>query len=112
MSKPLIHVIGKTLTPLGNNDATEIQASIQGLDDSFEEIQRLVADLGGRMNRVDRAIDGLESLEIELLKQESELRETDLEEAITRLANLQVTYEAAMLANSRILNLTLTDYLR
>jgi flagellar hook-associated protein 3 FlgL len=99
-------------TALGNNSSTEIQASIQGLDHAFEDIQGLVADLGGRINRVDRAINSLDSLEIEVMKQESELRDTDLEEAITRLANLQVTYEAAMLANSRILNLTLTDYLR
>jgi len=99
-------------TALGNNSATEIQASIGQLDNSFDAIQRTLSDLGGRITRIERATETVEALEVEQLKQESELRDVDIEEAITKLANLQVTYEAAMLANSRILNLTLTDYLR
>jgi flagellar hook-associated protein 3 FlgL len=97
---------------LGNDSGTEIQASISGLDQSFDAIQQTLSDLGGRITRVERAMESLDALEVEQLKQESELRDVDMEEAITKLANLQVTYEAAMLANSRILNLTLTDYLR
>ncbi len=99
-------------TALGNNSESEIQASIGGLDAAFKTVQQLTSDLGGRINRIDRAVESLDSLKVELVTQESELRDTDFEEVITRLANLQVTYEAAMMANSRILNLTLTDYLR
>jgi flagellin-like hook-associated protein FlgL len=97
---------------LGADSAPDIQASISDLDAAFDAVQMVTADLGGRMNRVDHALENLDSLEVELLTQRSDLQDTDMEEAITKLVNRQVTYQSAMLANSRILNLTLTDYLR
>lgn len=97
---------------LGNNSPEGIQEAIGALDESFQSVQEVVADLGGRMNRVDQALEHMDSLEVELQGRRSELEETDMEEAISKLLNRQVTYEAAMLANSRIMNLTLTDYLR
>ena len=97
---------------LGADSGPDIQAAVGDLDVAFDAVQEVIADLGGRMNRVDHALENLGSLEVELLGQRSDLQDTDMEEAITKLVNRQVTYEAAMLANSRILNLTLTDYLR
>lgn len=97
---------------LGANSPADIQASIGEIDGSFDGIQVLIADLGGRINRVDHAQEKLDTLELELQTQKSDLQETDMEEAITKLVNRQVTYQSAMLANSRILNMTLTDYLR
>jgi len=97
---------------LGANSPTDIQNSIGDIDGSFDGIQVLIADLGGRINRVDHAQEKLDTLELELQTQKSDLQETDMEEAITKLVNRQVTYQSAMLANSRILNMTLTDYLR
>jgi flagellar hook-associated protein 3 FlgL len=99
-------------TGLGDNDPEAIQASIFTIDSAFDGIQDLVADLGGRINRIDRAQEKLDTLELELRTQKSDLQETDMEETITKLVNRQVTYQSAMLANSRILNMTLTDYLR
>jgi flagellar hook-associated protein 3 FlgL len=97
---------------LGNNSAPDIQAALSDMDVAIDEVQVVIAELGARINRVDHALENLGSLEVELLTQRSDLQDTDMEEAITRLVNRQVTYESAMLANSRILNLTLTDYLR
>jgi flagellar hook-associated protein 3 FlgL len=97
---------------LGDNNPEDIQAAIGGLDSAFDSVQELLADLGGRMNRVDGALDHMDSLQLELETQRSGFEDTDMEEAITRLLNRQVTYQSAMLANSRILNMTLTDYLR
>jgi len=40
------------------------------------------------------------------------LSEVDQEKAITDLVSRQTAYQSAMLATSRVIGLTLTDYLR
>ena len=95
-----------------NRSEESILEEVEKIRDTAPGFTGVISDLGGRMQRVDRALVSLDALELEIVEQQSELRDTDIEEAITRLANLQITYEAAMLANSKILNFTLTDYLR
>ncbi len=97
---------------LGNDDQTAIQTSIGSLDTAFDTVQELTGELGARMNQVDTALSNLDALEVNLRTFRSELQDADLEEAISQLVSRQITYQAAMLANARILNTTLTDYLR
>jgi flagellin-like hook-associated protein FlgL len=42
----------------------------------------------------------------------SNLQELDLEEAVTHLVARQNAYQAALLTTSRLMNLSLADYLR
>ena len=42
----------------------------------------------------------------------SDVEEVDVEEAVTELVSRQTAYQAAMLATSRVMGLTLADYLR
>ena len=64
------------------------------------------------MSQLDVAVSNLDSLEVNLQTFRADLEEADMTEAVTRLVERQGALEAAMLANSKILNLTLTDYLR
>lgn len=97
---------------LQGNDADGIRSALDGLDRSFDQVQALVGDLGARMNRVDVAMSNLDALEVNLQTFRSGLEDADLTEAVTRLVERQGALEAAMLANSKILTLTLADYLR
>ena len=99
-------------TGLNNDSDTEIHSAIAELDEAFDGIQELVGELGSRMTQVDNALTNLDALEVNLMTFRSELQDADLEEAITELMNRQISYQAAMMANSRILNNTLSDYLR
>jgi flagellar hook-associated protein 3 FlgL len=99
-------------TALQANDTTGIDAGLVRLDNAFNEVQSLVGDLGARMNQMDVAVENLDSLEVNLQTFRSSLEDADLNEAVTRLVDRQNALEAAMMANSKILNLTLTDYLR
>ena len=96
---------------LGADDAAAIQTAVSRIDSAFDEVQELVGDLGGRMNQMDLAVANLDSLEINLQTFRSGLAEADLAEAVMELVTRQGALEAAMLANSRMLNLTLADYL-
>jgi flagellar hook-associated protein 3 FlgL len=99
-------------TALQADDSVAIQATIPRLDSAFDEVQNLVGDLGARMNLLEVASSNLDSLEVNLQTFRSSLEDADLTEAVTRLVERQGALEAAMLANSKILNLTITDYLR
>lgn len=93
------------------NDPGAIRNVMAGLDGAFDRVQNLVGDLGARMNQVDVALSNLDSLEVNLQTFRSSLEDADLAEAVTRLVERQGALEAAMLSNSKILTLTLTDYL-
>ena len=64
---------------------------------------------GGQSNPI-RIID-LDSLEVTLETFRSGLADADLAQAVTDLVNRQGSLEAAMLTTSKIMNLTLSDYL-
>lgn len=98
-------------TALGAGDEGRIQAAIPAVDNAFDAVQELVGDLGARMSQMDVALENLESLEVNLQTFRSQLSDADLAEAVTELVSRQNSLQAAMLANSRILRLTLTDYL-
>lgn len=99
-------------TALQAGDADGIRAAMADVDRAFDQVQNLVGDLGARMNRVDVALSNLDALEVNLQTFRSGLEDADLTEAVTRLVERQGALEAAMLANSKILTLTLADYLR
>ena len=97
---------------LNANDVTGIKNAMTRLDSAYDEVQNLTGDLGARMNQLDVTVSNLESLEVNLQTFRSGLEDADLTEAVTRMVNRQNSLEAAMLANSKILDLTLSDYLR
>jgi len=97
---------------LEGNDREGIAVALTGLDAAFGSVQRLVGEVGARMNRVDVARENLSALELNLRTYRSDLEEVEMEEAISTLIRRQVAYQAALAANARILSLNLTDYLR
>jgi len=97
---------------MGADDIPGINAALGRVNDAFQVIQESIGDLGGRMSRLDVAVSNRDSLEVTLQTFRSDLADADLAEAVTELVQRQGTLEAAMVANSRILNMTLANYLR
>ena len=98
-------------TALDNDDPQQVQAATTRLDAAFQNVQELVGDLGARMTQLDVTGSNLDALEVTLQTFRSDLGDADMAEAVTELVNRQGALEAAMLANSRIMNITLADYL-
>lgn len=96
---------------LGANDTDAIRTALTRIDGAFDNVQEVVGDLGARQNQLDVTLSNLESLELNLQTFRGELSDADLATAVTELVHRQGTLEAAMMANSRIMNLTLTNYL-
>lgn len=97
---------------LGANDDEAIRKSIDGLNGAFEHVQALIGDVGARAAQLQVTSANIDALEINLLTFKSNLEEVDFEQAVTELISRQTTFQAAMLATSRVMGMTMMDYLR
>lgn len=99
-------------TALRANDTATIQGSADRIDAAHSNLQGFVGEVGARQIRLDVAEANVESLDLNLRNLRSDLMDVEMEEAITVLVNRQAAYQAALLSTSRILDTTLTNYLR
>lgn len=97
---------------LGTNDRDGIATALTAVDAAFDQVQDLTVETGSRLNQLDVTRSSLDTVEINLLTLKANIEEVDFEEAVTKLVSHQTTMQAAMLATSRVMGLTLTDYLR
>lgn len=100
------------IAALDTNDPAAIATLLGDIDDSIDNVQDLVIESGVRLNQLEMTGSNLDAVEMHLTKLKSDLEEVDVEEAITELVSRQTAFQAAMLATSRVMGLTLTDYLR
>lgn len=97
---------------LSGADTTQIAPAMSTLDDAFDQVQVRVGELGARQNQTDAVTTGLTALQTTLTQQKSGLSEVNMEQAITEMLARQTAYQSAMLASSKVMGLSLTEYLR
>lgn len=97
---------------LQNDDTAAITASMGALDTAFSGVQDLIGDIGARVNQIEVTKTSFASLELNLKQFKAGLEEVNFEEAATELVSRQTALQAAMLATSRVMGLSLADYLR
>ncbi|MEO5800782.1 MAG: hypothetical protein ABIZ70_01745 [Gemmatimonadales bacterium] len=88
-----------------------IRASLSPLGTAFDNTQRNLAEVGARTLAMDNASTALDSLAKAFTDERSANNDIPLEEAAMHLAQVQNAMQAALLATSKILNTSLTDYL-
>lgn len=96
---------------LGNNDQGAIQAAADRLTDASNNVQALVGTNGARINEMEGAKSNLDLMELNLKVYRADLRDTEIDKAMVELVGKQTLYQAAMSATSRILGLSLANYL-
>jgi len=96
---------------LGANDATAIRAASDRLTAANSNVQALVGTQGARVNEMEDAKNNLDVLELNLTTFRADLRDTEIDKAMVELVGKQTLYQAAMSATSRILGLSLANYL-
>lgn len=97
---------------LRSNAPGAVENAMVGLDGAHNRMQVLVGELGARQAMLQVTTSNLDALETGLRTFKSDLEEVDFEEAVTELVTRQTSYQAALLASSKVLGLNLTDYLR
>ena len=93
-------------------DHASIAAAMPGIDNAFDNVQVVQGEQGARANALTIASQNMTALKANLTAYRSQLQDVDIESAVTELVTKQNSYQAAMLATSKILGMNLTDYLR
>lgn len=93
-------------------DTAAIGDSLKQLDEAFTGVQRRLSEVGARTNRLEIARANVEALDLNLRVLRSDLQDAEIDEAVSDLIGRQIAYQSALLATSKILSTTLTDYLR
>jgi flagellar hook-associated protein 3 FlgL len=99
-------------TQLGTGTPSTVGQTATGLDSAFDNVQTMLATNGARVRQIESAMQNSDALETNLTLRRSEAQDTDIEVATTHLVGIQNTLQAALLSASRVLNTTLTDYLK
>jgi flagellar hook-associated protein 3 FlgL len=97
---------------LGSNNPATIAAGITAVDSAFSGVNDLMGEIGARTNQLDVSGAHLDVMEQNLLTFKSDLEEVEVEEVMSELVGRQTAFQAAMLATSRVMSLSLADYLR
>ncbi|MEO8620353.1 MAG: flagellar hook-associated protein FlgL [bacterium] len=97
---------------LATNDVPASLTAITGLEASFQQVQVLTGENGATRNTLDMAAQNLQALKTNLTSYRSSLEDIDIEAVVTTLVTKQTAYQAAMAATSKVLGMSLTDYIR
>ncbi|MEP7345481.1 MAG: flagellin, partial [Gemmatimonadaceae bacterium] len=99
-------------TALGANDQLAIMSSIDTIDTAFTSVQTFLGDVGAQTNQLETTSQNIVALTGSLKVFKSNLQDLDLEAAVTTLLTKQNAYQTALLATSKVLSLSLADYIR
>lgn len=111
-SAGLLPALRQLADALASGDPTAVAPALTAIDTASAGLQATVGELGARQNTADAVKTGLAALDATLTRRKSDLSEVDAEQAITEMLSRQTAYQAAMLASSKVMGLSLAEYLR
>lgn len=96
---------------LGNNNVAGINTAMASIQDANNNVQTVIGTQGARSSEFLVTMNQLDRQEVSLTEYRSDLRDIEIEKAMIELAGRQTGYQAAMTATSRVLGLSLANYL-
>ena len=105
LSSDLRSATAANTAAVGTTDLTAVQQAITTL-------QNVQATVGSRYDEVQSQQTQLQSRQTTLTTARSTVQDLDLAKAETELSTQQLTYQAALEATSRVLSLSLTEFLK
>lgn len=99
-------------TTLEANDQASIQAQLDPLDQSLNQVLNARADVGAKMNGLETQQGKLADMHDQLTQILGETEGTDLAKAISDLTQQQYVYQASLAASAKMIQPTLLDFLR
>jgi len=107
----LFLILARLKSGLEGNDLKVIGDSLVALRDYQKQLNSIVAGLGAAQERISMKQETYTTLTSQLEKEISQRGDTDVVEAVNLLRTKEAAYQAALLASSKIMNLSLMDYL-
>jgi len=97
---------------LRNDPKAISEESIKKVDEDLRRILNLHAEVGAKSNRATAAKEKQENITLNLKKLLSSVEDIDMAEAIIRMTELEVAYQAALQTGARVMQTSLLDFLR
>lgn len=110
MMENIESVLDSSKTPVATGP--EIAKYLEDISGNQDTVLAARADIGARQNRVEMMEDRLGAQEIIVTKQLSSNEDIDYEKAITEMITQESIHRAALSVGARIIQPTLTDFLR
>jgi len=101
----------KLQTALQTSDQNGITAAAEGLKADYDRIVRSRGEVGARVQELEHRQNRLEDENLATKGLLSKLKEVDFTQAISEFNTLQTALQASMMTTSRVLNLSLMDFL-
>ena len=107
----LFQMLAQMKSSLEANDPAEVGVSLEKLGSYQAHITSILAKLGASLDRVAIKEEVYATLKNELTRQISDRGDTDLVEAANLLKTKETAYQAALLSSSKVMGMSLMDYL-
>ncbi len=108
----MIDVFNRLIAGLQSGDNTAVGDLLNEIDEQFNNVMRVRADVGARLNRLELTSNRLENDYLNFSKLMSKNEDADLAETIINLKNEENVYRASLAGGARIIQPTLIDFLR
>jgi flagellar hook-associated protein 3 FlgL len=97
---------------LQSNDVGGIQDAMDKLGTHFDDISGKISDVGSKMNRMEIKDKIFQDLTFSNTERLSKIEDADIAEAVMNVKAAELTYQAALASSSKVMTLTLVDYLK
>ncbi len=98
-------------TYLADNDRDGIERTIGRLEQNFDIMTSRIVDAGMKFSRLEVRETITSQVGLSLTERRSMIEDADIVEAIMKLKNIETAYQAALNSTSKILDLSLVNYL-
>lgn len=97
---------------LRTNDKVSIQSVLEPLDQALNQINLARAEVGGRLNQMNAASDGIQKTIVDNKAQNSLIEDADLFKVMTDLNKSDTALKATLETSNKIMTQSLLDFLR
>ncbi len=97
---------------LNNNSQTDTESALAQIDTALNYTNQQISSMGARDNSLDVHKDMADQTLIDSKKRLSDIQDTDIVQAITDLKTEQTSYQAALAAAAKVMNVSLVNYLK
>ena len=110
-TKNLFETMGNLVAFLETNNQTGVQQALANLGDVQKLVTSRMADVGGRLNRLEVAENILDGLKLNEQTLMSSIEDADVSQLMTDLVQSQIVYEAVLSSSASIMKLNLGNYI-
>jgi len=107
-----VDTFDKIISALESDDKEKLSSLLGDIDDDLNNLLRVRAGLGARMNRVELTAGRIEDDKINFTRLMSINEDVDIAEAIMNLSNEENVYRASLATGARVIQPSLVDFLK